>query len=112
MVSLVNAVYQAFQVCGQYFESFFKLILILGVNGLPGPAGLRGQKGERGIFDYIYLKIKYMTIVLGGTAPGYWGETGVPGIRGRSGGKYLDKNCSFIYLFFFLLSSWKSWWSR
>jgi len=29
-----------------------------------------------------------MKIVLGGTAPGFWGTPGVPGPRGRSGGKY------------------------
>jgi len=29
-----------------------------------------------------------MKIVLGGTAPGYWGAVGVPGARGRPGGKY------------------------
>ena len=29
-----------------------------------------------------------LKIVLGGTAPGLWGETGVPGTRGRPGGKF------------------------
>ena len=56
--------------------------------------------------------MKNMIIVLGGTAPGFWGTPGVPGTRGRPGGEYLDKNISILYFFFFLFSSWKSWWPR
>ncbi len=31
-----------------------------------------------------------MNIFLGGTAPGFWGERGVPGTPGRSGGEHLQ----------------------
>jgi hypothetical protein len=32
---------------------------------------------------------KNIKIVLGGTAPGFWGNVGLPGARGQPGGKYL-----------------------
>ena len=48
-------------------------------------------KGERGKFlSKIYLIIdQYIKFILGGTAPGFWGAVGVPGARGRPGGKLL-----------------------
>lgn len=34
---------------------------------------------------------RYIKISLGGTAPGFWGDVGLPGARGRAGGKLLKK---------------------
>ncbi len=62
---------------------------ITGVNGLPGQAGLQGPKGERGIYWLDLLENKSIIFLLGGTAPGYWGNVGLPGARGRAGGKLL-----------------------
>ena len=62
---------------GQYFllitsvsvvdEPFFRVV---GLNGLPGQLGPKGPKGERG-----------------GAPPGFEGDVGLPGARGRPGGK-------------------------
>jgi hypothetical protein len=43
---------------------------------------------ETEVYLLYWLKTKYIKIVLGGTAPGFWGEVGLPGARGRPGGKY------------------------
>ena len=32
---------------------------------------------------------RYIKLSLGGTAPGFWGDVGLPGARGRAGGKLL-----------------------
>lgn len=60
-----------------------------GINGLPGQAGLRGPKGERGKL-FLYIKISAINInkfVLGGTTAAFNGDVGLPGSRGRPGGK-------------------------
>ncbi len=41
---------------------------------------------------------KYIKIILGGTAPGFWGEVGVPGQRGRPGGKFFKNNLYLIII--------------
>ena len=46
---------------------------------------------------------KYIQIVLGGTTAAYNGDVGLPGIRGRPGGKNLyynlyDRNLFFIFI--------------
>ncbi len=53
-----------------------------------------------------------MKFALGGTAPGLWGDTGVPGIRGRPGGKHLEHGLYSYKPIFLFISSWHSWISR
>ena len=48
MVFRVYAVYQAIQVSQDVIVIAFDNLWIVGPNGLPGQAGLQGQKGERG----------------------------------------------------------------
>ena len=52
-------VYQAVQVREAYIELYLNYsFFIVGVNGLPGQAGLQGAKGERGRFIInIYFKV-------------------------------------------------------
>ncbi len=44
---------------------------------------------EKEVYSLYLFKNQYIKFVLGGTAPGFWGAVGVPGMRGRPGGKYL-----------------------
>jgi len=77
-------------------------VSIIGLNGLPGQAGLQGSKGERGIYWLDLLTKKSIIFLLGGTAPGFWGAVGVPGTRGRPGGNLLRNDvylCKIIFLF-------------
>ena len=45
---------------------------------------------------------RYIPIILGGTAPGLYGGVGLPGARGRAGGKFLPNiinSCRCISFF-------------
>lgn len=91
VVYLAYVVYQAIQVIQTSVHFFSKQMfhLVTGVNGLPGQAGLQGSKGERGMFMMLLQKFINIDMSLGGTAPGFWGDVGLPGARGRAGGKLL-----------------------
>jgi hypothetical protein len=39
------------------------------------------------VHSLYFFKNKYTQIIVGGTAPGFWGDVGLPGTRGRPGGK-------------------------